>query len=167
MNNFNQQLTDLIPQLRRYARGLVHHLEKADDLVQDCLERALSRRHLWDESRPLKPWLFTIMHHLYANAARRYSRTPEMLSMDLAHEAVGADSMDEVALSELNGALHRLSEQHREIILLVGLEQMSYQETAEILNLPLGTVMSRLARARKRLRELMQDPTVPNLRRVK
>ncbi len=165
--NFNRLLTEQIPSLRRYARGLIHHPEKADDLVQDCLERALSRRQLWDSNRPLRPWLFTILHNLYANAARHFHNTPEIVSIDPLHETAATDSFSEVALQELNTALHRLSEQHREILLLVGLEQMSYQETAEILNLPPGTVMSRLARARKHLRELMQDPTLPNLRRVK
>ena len=166
MTDFNREMTQVIPQLRRYARGLVNHREKADDLVQDCLERALSRRHLWDESRAIRPWLFTIMHNLYANAARRFNRTPDLLSIDQVEESASADSPDS-SLNDLNVALNQLSPQHREILLLIGLEQMSYKETAEVLDIPLGTVMSRLTRARKRLRELMQDPTVPNIRRVK
>lgn len=166
MTGFNSEMTQVIPQLRRYARGLVNHREKADDLVQDCLERALSRRHLWDESRAIRPWLFTIMHNIYANAARRFNHSPDLVSIDQVKESASVDSPDS-SLNDLNVALNQLSQQHREILLLIGLEQMSYKETAEVLDIPLGTVMSRLTRARKRLRELMQDTTVPNIRRVK
>jgi RNA polymerase sigma-70 factor (ECF subfamily) len=166
MTDFNHEMTQVIPQLRRYARGLVNHREKADDLVQDCLERALSRRHLWDDTRAIRPWLFTIMHNIYANAARRFSHTPDLVSIDQVEESASPTTVD-MSLNDLNVALSQLSLQHREIILLIGLEQMSYKETAEVLDIPLGTVMSRLTRARKRLREVMQDPTLPNIRRVK
>ncbi len=167
MTDFNREMTQLIPQLRRYARGLVKHQDRADDLVQDCLERALSRRHLWDETRAIRPWLFTIMHNIYANTSRRFNRSPDLVSIDQAEQLTVADDASDSSLADLQAGLDRLSQEHREIILLIGLEQMSYKETAEVLDIPLGTVMSRLTRARKRLRELMQDPTIPNIRRVK
>ena len=80
MELFKQELTRLIPQLRRYAYALVNHAESADDLVQDSLERALSRQHLWDPSRPMKPWLMTLLHNIYANNARKYHRSPALIS---------------------------------------------------------------------------------------
>jgi RNA polymerase sigma-70 factor (ECF subfamily) len=167
MADFNFEMTQMIPHLRRYARGLVNNREKADDLVQDCLERALSRRHLWNESRVMRPWLFTILHNIYANAARKFNRSPDLVSMTQMEESVSTDDGIDLSLSDLNNALDLLSQEHREIILLVGLEQMSYKETAEVLDIPLGTVMSRLTRARKKLRELMQGPTLSKIRRVK
>ncbi len=167
MADFNSEMTQMIPQLRRYARALVNSRDQADDLVQDCLERAISRRHLWDDRRAIRPWLFTILHNIYANAARRFNRMPGMISMQQVEETVTAASEIDLTLQDLEHALDQLSDEHREILILVGLEQMSYKEAGEILDIPMGTVMSRLTRARKKLRALMQDPSQPKIRRVK
>lgn len=159
----------MIPQLRRYARALVNQVEVADDLVQDCLERALAKQHKWDESRAMRPWLFTILHNIYSNEARRFKRTPAMVpysGVEGESSAVETDLM----LTDLQRAMDGLSDEYRQVLLLIGLEQMSYKETAVILNVPIGTVMSRLTRARKKLRVLMTDPTVPtmpHIRRIK
>lgn len=170
MADFRQQMTRNLPHLRRYARALVNRSDLADDLVQDTLERALTKRQLWDERRPMRPWLFTILHNLYSNEARRYRRAPAMESYsDMQELSSPADNID-LALTDLARAMDLLSDEYRQVLLLVGLEQMSYQETAAILNVPIGTVMSRLTRARRKLRLLMTDPTVPikpGIRRVK
>lgn len=170
MADIIQQIVQAIPRLRRYARALTGDTNRADDLVQDTLERAWSRLHLWRESGDLRAWLFTILHNVFANNARRYSREPTWVPLS---ETVLPGEIQpplEVALDlhDLQVALAKLSKEQREILLLVGLEQMSYHEVATILQLPIGTVMSRLARARERLRQLLQETTLhPPLRRMK
>lgn len=167
MADFDQMITSHIPRLRRYARALVNKVDLADDLVQDCLERAWSRRHLWDENQELRPWLFTIMHNIYANAARRYHRTPTIVSINELDDSQQQILESELPLRDFERSLALLSNDHREVLLLVGLEQLSYQETAEVLNIPLGTVMSRLTRAREKLKQLMTNLPAPHIRRVK
>ena len=159
-----------IPRLRRYAYSLTGDTNRGDDLVQECLERAWSRRRLYDVSRPIRPWLFTILHNLYVNQIRRNAAEPVMVSSD-APDAVHAQAVSEpgaVDLRDLQRALDLLAPSHREILVLVGLEQLSYRETAESLGVPLGTVMSRLSRAREQLRQHLQGSTnVSSMRRVK
>jgi len=166
MDYFRHKLSQLIPELRRYSFALINHKESADDLVQDSLERALTKKHLWCDNKPLKPWVFTIMHNIYANNARSYSRSPQLTPLQDLDESHHSHEVD-TSLSDMMNSLNQLTKEHREILLLIGLEQMSYAETAEILDLPIGTVMSRIARARKSLRTNMQEHTVPQLRRVK
>ncbi len=167
MADFNLEMTRTIPQLRRYARALVNNVETADDLVQDCLERACSRKKMWDESKPIRPWLFTILHNIYANEARRFHRTPVLVSIEQIDEAAISSKGIDVSLKDLRKGLDMLSEEHRNILLLVGLEQLSYKETAEVLDIPVGTVMSRLTRARKNLHGFMNEPSISTIRRVK
>jgi len=157
MDSFKQEITRLIPQLRRYAFALVNHNDMADDLVQDSLERALAKQHLWNPSLPIKPWLLTVLHNIFANNARKYRRTPCLVSIHEIEEISDNKNSDELYLNDLQYALEHLSDEHREIILLVGLEQMSYRETATILDIPQGTVMSRLMRARQKLKEVMNN----------
>lgn len=145
-----------IPRLRRYARALTGNREAADDLVQDCLERACSRFHLWRRGTNLRAWLFTIMHNVHANTVRRAKSRPVLTAMPENLDAVArATQHDGLELQALAEALDMLSFEHRQVVLLVGLEDMSYAETAAVLNIPVGTVMSRLSRARTRLKELM------------
>jgi len=170
MSDIKNEIVRHIPHLRRFARALVNGVEVADDLVQDCLERAWAKRDKWDSRRDMRPWLFSIMHSVYANNARRYKRTPSMISYSELDDAAAApDEHVELTMTDLQRALDQVSDEHREILLLIGLEQMSYKDSAEVLGIPIGTVMSRLMRARKRLRELMTDPTMPMtmIRRVK
>jgi RNA polymerase sigma-70 factor (ECF subfamily) len=145
-----------VPRLRRYARALTGDRNSADDLVQDTLERALSRLHLWREGSDLRAWLFTIMHNIYVNQIRsRIRRQHEALETEPAAEAVRAPEPDWLELRDLETALARLPEEQRAVVLLVGLEQFTYEETARVLGVPTGTVMSRLSRARERLRLML------------
>lgn len=167
-NDFQDLIVAQIPRLRRYAYGLTGNRAQGDDLVQECLERAWSRRRLYDPSRPVRPWLFTILHNLHVNQVRR--RSAEVVTVSDATpglpEAVAPAEAGAVDLDDLRRALSSLSPDHREVLLLVGLEQLSYRETADTLGIPVGTVMSRLARAREQLRtSLAGDGT--RLRRVK
>jgi RNA polymerase sigma-70 factor (ECF subfamily) len=144
-----------IPSLRRYARALTGNGATADDLVQDCLERALRRRHMWLGRGSMRAWLFSILHNVHANAVRRDSRRPRLLPLDTAPAASVLPAQEHaVSLSQFAGALAQLPEEQRAVILLVGLEEMTYAESARILGVPIGTVMSRLSRGRDRLRQL-------------
>lgn len=156
MDELAQQLEQQIPRLRRYALALVGDPTRADDLVQDCLERAWSRGHLFRPGSDLRAWLFTILHNLHANAARRYNSRPGEVSLadDGYTPATPATQGDAVALSELRAALTELPDDQRQVLLMVGMEQMTYQEVAVVLGIPIGTVMSRLHRGRERLRDL-------------
>lgn len=158
-----------IPHLRRYARALVGDRTLAEDLVQDCLERAWSRLHLWREGSNLRTWLFAIMHNLYANNIRSLSHRPRLALLDDAatNAPTRATQEDGLEVASLNEALQRLPEEQRAVILLVGLEELSYQEAAAALGIPIGTVMSRLHRGRERLRALLTGSGGVSLRRVK
>ncbi|MGB2816844.1 MAG: sigma-70 family RNA polymerase sigma factor [Burkholderiaceae bacterium] len=167
-------LEAVVPRLRRYARALTGNREAADDLTQDTLERAWSKRVLWQPGTDLRAWMFTVMHNVFVNGTRR-SR-PTVSLDDLVVEDVGAATATSVetgvVLAELARALSLLPEEQREVLLLVGLEQFSYAEASEVLGVPMGTVMSRLSRGRERLRILMEAGTAgadrPSpLRRVK
>jgi RNA polymerase sigma-70 factor (ECF subfamily) len=168
MADFAQLVTEQIPRLRRYARALVG-TQRADDLVQDCLERAWSRRRLWDGQGELRAWLFTILHNLYVNGVHRQASAPPFEPLPEEDLPALAPSRHEVALDlrDMQRALDDLSPDQREVLLLVGLEQLSYAEVATILEIPPGTVMSRLARAREALRRALQEPPRARLRRVK
>jgi RNA polymerase sigma-70 factor (ECF subfamily) len=145
-----------IPRLRRYARALTGDRGRADDLVQDTLERALVKFHLWQPGSDLRAWLFTIMHNVYVNQVRaNMATTLTTLDDDAVQPAVRATQSDRLEVRDLQVALSRVPEEQREVLLLVGLEQMTYEEAAGALGIPIGTVMSRLSRARERLRVLL------------
>jgi RNA polymerase sigma-70 factor (ECF subfamily) len=160
-------LAEHIPKLRRYACALLRDRSRADDLVQDTLERALKKFSLFRRGSDLRAWLFTIMHNVYVNqiasSANRHGDAHS--SPDEYADSYSTD--DVIDAHDLNKALQRLPPDHREVILLVGLEQLSYEQTADVLGVPVGTVMSRLARARERLRTLMSGEAGPQIRRVK
>jgi RNA polymerase sigma-70 factor, ECF subfamily len=154
------ELMDHVPRLRRYARALIHNQELADDLVQDTLERALARIALFEAGTDLRAWLFTIMHNVYANQVRRAAARASHVSFDddsIAESefAVPAGQIRSLEVRDLDFALQRLPAEQREVVLLVGLEEMSYTDVALTLGIPVGTVMSRLSRGRERLRNLM------------
>lgn len=158
-----------IPHLRRYARALLSDRAMAEDLVQDSLERAWSRFHLWREGSNLRTWLFTIMHNLHANLARNASRRPQSAPIDEDFALpVRPAQEDQLEVAAIETALDRLPEEQRQVVLLVGLEEMSYQEAAATLGIPVGTVMSRLHRGRERLRDMLTGAGgTAGLRRVK
>lgn len=166
---FEAELEACGPYLLRYARSLRRDANEADDLVQDCLERALERRHLWQGGESLRPWLFRIMHNLHANQARKYRNRPFHQAIENAPDLPGPHEAhaSRVAIRELEAALDLLPQGQRELLLLVALSGMSYQECAEACDVPVGTVMSRLYRGRERLRELLEGENRPHLRRVK
>lgn len=144
-----------IPRLRRYARALTGDPAAADDLVQDCLERAWGRFHMWRRGSNLRAWMFTIMHNLHANAVRKAKTRGPTYPLEEARAATAPRQEDAVAIRGLARALAQLPEEQRQVVLLVGLEEMTYAEAARVLGVPIGTVMSRLSRGRERLRGLM------------
>lgn len=143
-----------IPRLRRYARALVGDPGAADDLVQDTLERALGKFHLWKTGTDLRAWLFTIMHNVFVNHVRR-RREFAVLDDEVLERSVRDSQDGALAVRDLQRGLERLPTDQREVLLLVVLEDMSYQEAATALGVPIGTVMSRLSRARDKLRIAM------------
>ena len=153
-----RQILDHLPRLRRYARALTGDRDSADDLVQDTIERALSRSGLWQAGSRLDSWLMTIMHNLFVNQVRSAGAR---LRVDVAEDeldrrpAGSSDPSEGLSIRDLDAALAKLPPEQREVLLLVALEDTPYEEAARILGVPIGTVMSRLSRARDRLRRLM------------
>ncbi len=164
--SFEQRLEAEIPALRRYAAVLLRDADKAEDLLQDCLERALQRRHLW---RPLslRGWLFRMMRNLYLNDRRRRSRDPTRFPLDLSDGSLPARQSLALEVSQVLANFGQLSDEQREALLLVSVEDMSYRQAARILKTSEGTVASRVARARERLHHLSQGELIPPIRRVK
>ncbi len=155
-----------IPRLRRYARALAGDSHRADDLVQDTLERAMAKFHLWRRGSDLRAWLFTVMHNVFINQLK----VRRELALDEAVEdgLQSAPQSDPLELRDLDAALRQLPAEQREVLLLVGLEQLSYAEVSKVLSIPLGTVMSRLSRGRERLRAVISGAAnVTSLKVVK
>jgi len=150
-----------IPRLRRYARALLRDEDRADDLVQDTLVRGLDKFHLYRSGTDLRAWLFTIMHNLHVNSIRRWLRQGEKIVVEKVQLASPAPQLPHLELRDLESAIARLSEEQRETLLLVGLEGMKYEEVAQICNVPIGTVRSRLSRAREELRRMMGTGEYP------
>lgn len=162
-------LTAELPHLMRYARALKRDPEAAADLVQDCVQRALSRLHLFQAGTNMRAWLFTILHNIHVQDIRRQVRAVDTASYENGYEnrhRAEPEQIGSLTARDLARALERLSEDQRAVILLVGLEDMSYNQAAEILGVPVGTVMSRLARGRERLRRIMEGDGEPLLRSV-
>jgi RNA polymerase sigma factor (sigma-70 family) len=154
--------------LRRYAWALLRDCEAADDLVQDTLERAISR---WNQRRDgdLRAWLFAIQRNLFINGLRRRKARGTRVGEDALNDvpAPGMSPESHAGLRDVLNGLDALPEEQRSILLLVGVEDLSYEQAAQVLDIPLGTVMSRLSRARARLREFMETGRGAVLRRVK
>ncbi len=157
MDRLHQSIEAEIPRLRRYARALCRDVAAADDLVQDCLTRALAKLHLWQEGTDLRAWLFTILHNQHVNRIRRAVREGAAVELSesepLLTQAPRQDRRLE--LRDLDSALAQLPDEQRSVILLVGLEGMRYEDVAEVLDVPVGTVRSRLSRGRDALRRLI------------
>ncbi len=169
---FRRQLLDAIPRLRRYTRSLVFDLSLADDLTQNTLERALTHWHQFDQRRDMLVWLLSIAHNAHLDARRREGRVtvsdPDELQRT--QDLQGGDPGTDVGLRlDLLAALRRLSPEQREPLLLVCVEQLTYAEVAEVMHIPVGTVMSRVCRARAALRQFLdggERASAPVLRRV-
>jgi RNA polymerase sigma-70 factor (ECF subfamily) len=165
--NEAQRMVDLIPRLRRYARALVGDRATADDLVQDTLERAWAKLHLYRRGTDLRAWLFTVMHNVHVNRVRA-TRLTDPLEDEMPELAQRAPQGDALLVRDLDRAIARLPAEQRAVLLLVTLEEMRYDEVARTLGIPIGTVMSRLSRAREKLRALMLgQPATAKLKVVK
>jgi RNA polymerase sigma-70 factor (ECF subfamily) len=157
MTEIHKRIEAHIPSLRRYARALVRDVAGADDLVQECLTRALSKLDLWCEGTNLRAWLLTILHNQYVNHVRRSIRIGTPSEFDEASPWLSQPANQEKSLElrDLDRVLGQLPVDQRAVILLVGLEGMPYAEVGAMLGIPIGTVRSRLSRGRLALRGLM------------
>jgi RNA polymerase sigma-70 factor (ECF subfamily) len=167
LDDFGRLLESEIPRLRRYARALTRDAARADDLVQETLCRALRKAHLWEPGSNLRAWLFTLLHNQHVNDVRKVVReglsppideVASMLSMPPTQPA-------KLEMRDLDRAIGQLPDEQRQVVLLIGLEGLRYEQVAEILDVPVGTVRSRLSRAREALRRLMDVPD-PGRRRT-
>lgn len=157
-----------IPRLRRYARALLGDHAAADDLVQDTLERAWSRISQWRTGSDLRAWLFSIMHNLRVDQVRQPKLSTYSMDENDFEAPTRATQSDALEVNDIAAALSQIPDEQRAVLLLVALEEMGYAEIANTLDIPLGTVMSRLSRGRERLRTLMAGrPTGVNLRVVR
>lgn len=152
--NEAQRLVELIPRLRRYARALVGDRASADDLVQDTLERAWAKLHLYRRGTDLRAWLFTVMHNVHVNRVRA-ARATDTLEDEMPELAQRAPQGDALLVRDLERGIARLPAEQRAVLLLVTLEEMTYEQVARTLGIPIGTVMSRLSRAREKLRAML------------
>ncbi|MFC2253977.1 RNA polymerase sigma factor [Labrys portucalensis] len=159
MSDLQRLVEPMIPALRRYARALLRDTVAADDLVQDCLERVVAH---WQQRRGKDPrtWAFAILHNLAVNRMRQKARRGDHLPFEDVEEGVLArrpPQEDALVQAELVSALAQLPDDQRSLLLLVSVEDLSYAQVSEILAIPIGTVMSRLSRARERLRQLLEN----------
>ncbi|MGO8003106.1 RNA polymerase sigma factor [Rhizobium ruizarguesonis] len=165
MDDMISQIEPMIPALRRYARSLCGDLETADDAVQDCLEKAVAN---WSRRRADNPrsWVFSILHNVAVNRLRRRSRwgrTVQLADLPDDVQIQQASQDDTLYGKEVLAAMEALAEEHRSVLLLISVEGLTYAEAADVLGVPVGTVMSRLARAREKLRNQLEKP--PNIAR--
>jgi RNA polymerase sigma-70 factor (ECF subfamily) len=149
-----------IPHLRRFARYIVRDVDRADDLVQECLTRAIAKLHTWTPGTNLRAWLFVILKNCHINDVRRQRPCSE-IPADHPLLRVPASQDAHISLLEVRDAFLNLSEEHREVLLLVAIEGLQYEEAAAILRVPLGTVRSRLSRARQALRDALGESMPP------
>ena len=158
-----------VPRLTRYACALIRDRREADDLVHDCVVRALANLSSWRDGDSPRKWLFTIMHNIHIDQMRARKRSPVHVELEEQHQSASVvHPSDDVTRSEINAAMAALPLEQRQCVLLVGLEGLTYAEAADVLGVPAGTIMSRLSRGRERLRDLLdRDTARPTLRRVK
>lgn len=169
MQGVMAELEACIPALRRYARSLLGNTDEADDLVHDCVVRALDQLHTWRRDGNMRAWLFSILHNLSVTQARRRLARPAVPIDNISDEQLQLQPRQDEHLStqDLILAVGQLPEEQRAVLLLVSVEDLSYAEAARVLDIPLGTVMSRLSRAREKLRRCVEGESYPPLRRVK
>ncbi|PBB64741.1 RNA polymerase subunit sigma-70 [Mesorhizobium sp. WSM4312] len=161
MTDRRQAIIEEIPYLRRYARGLLRDSDTADDLVQDSLERALSRMENWTGGASPRLWLFTIMHHLFGDQLRRAKRRAQPVrAMPEMIDAIATPPLDRLASVEVLSALQRIGPERREALVLVAVEGLSYADAANVLGIPVGTLVSRIVRGREELQSILGWPTV-------
>ena len=167
---FQNSLLQELPHLRRFARALAGDASLADDLVQDCVERALNKQHLYDANRPLRAWLYAILRNIHVSQWRRTSQFGVMADVDDLGEqepSVAPQQEQNLSITIITQALDKLPQQQREVLVMVSLEELSYKEAAEIVGVPIGTIMSRLSRARFALHQLLEERGTTHLRVIK
>jgi RNA polymerase sigma-70 factor (ECF subfamily) len=168
LKSFEDRLIAEIPALRRYGRVLCRDRDAAEDLLQDCVERALRRRGLWRRPGNFRAWLFRIMHNIHANDTRWHARRPRPVVFEESHGGAEAPIQEMRAeIGEALAAFGQLGDDQRQLLVLIVIEGFSYREAARILSLPEGTVMSRMSRARERLLDVMSDRARDRVRRIK
>lgn len=164
-NSFGTQLIALLPNMRRFALSLTHSAATADDLVQITCEKALTSEASYTEGTRLDAWLFRIMRNAWIDQVRRNKTAGVTIDVDDVFDLVGEDGRDStenaLMLKATRSAIGDLPDDQREVLVLVCVDDLSYQETSDILDVPIGTVMSRLARARKKLSQIMGINTDP------
>lgn len=159
------ELHEHVAALRRYALVLTRNADEAEDLVQDCLTRAIAAAHSWQPGSDLRLWLFRIMHNAHISNLRK-QRVRREARLEVPEPVVGADQVTRVECRQVLEALDQLPETQRQPILLVALEELSYADAARTIDVPLGTFMSRLARGREALRRILAGAKGPKLRLV-
>lgn len=169
MNETKWLIAREIPRLRRYALALVNNPAAADDLVQDTLERAIRKRHLWSRRGSIRNWLYRILYNVFLNQIARRRRAAGEVDLDQAPEAAEAAQQEQrLICRDIVAAMRALPPDQRAAIALTAIEGLSYDEAAEILSIPIGTLRSRLSRGREQLRTLLPaSRSEPHLRRVK
>ena len=163
---FEKDMLSLLPALRRYSRSLSRSDAEGEDLFQDCVETALAKRGNW-RGINLKGWIYAIMTNLHRNHDRQTRRHPVVELEEAADLPSPATSEDPLERQRLHAALDGLPNEQRAVLMLVVVEGHAYHEVAEILEIPIGTVMSRLSRARQRLRDVLAEQNIVSLRRPK
>ncbi|MEG3191974.1 RNA polymerase sigma factor [Lysobacter sp. D1-1-M9] len=154
----HQRLCELLPRMRRFARSLTGHPQDADDVVQTAIERALARASQWRPDQALEPWLFGIVRNAWLDEVRARQRRGRVFAPEEEGEAVGHDGVDAHAVVlSVEAAMVRLPEEQRAAVALVLVEGLSYKEAAAALEVPIGTVTSRLARGREALQRMLGD----------
>jgi RNA polymerase sigma-70 factor (ECF subfamily) len=157
VTSFGKLVEEQLPRLRRYALALLRDPDKADDLVQDTVLRALEKKHLYQPDTNLRAWLFTLLHNQHVNRVRQLVRQGPTANIDDIQAPAPATQMRRLELNDLDRAVARLPQDQRTVLLLIGLEGMKYDEVAEVLGVPVGTVRSRLSRARADLRVMLGE----------
>ena len=169
-NDFRSNLIAEIPHLRRFARSLCGDASLADDLVQDCIERALKKSHLYDATKPLRAWLYAVLRNIHVSNWRSNVKHTSSKNIDDLQDGEGAtrpEQEDNFSTSVITEALDKLPVQQREVLVLISLEEVSYKQASEIIGVPIGTIMSRLSRARSLLKDILEERGTTVLRRVK
>jgi RNA polymerase sigma-70 factor (ECF subfamily) len=151
------ELIASLPRLRRYARLLAGDRSRADDLVQDAITRAIERESSFHAGQNLRAWLFALMHNIFVDSMRNREAIDWAADPDALPESAAPAASDPLQLREIHAALDKLPLEQRAVLILVGIEGLRYREAADALGLPLGTVMSRLARGREKMQELLGE----------
>lgn len=153
MTSIMKQIEEEIPRLRRYARFLASDFDRADDLVQECLSRAIAKIDSWQPGTNLRAWLFVILRNCFFTEIRRQTRSPLVEESETHQGSSLANQESHMTLLEVRRAFRTLSDEHREVLILVAIEGLAYEEAAAIIGVPIGTIRSRASRAREALRK--------------